>query len=159
MKKLLYYTQFYAVLLIFWIALFERVDFQIILIGLVFSIITIYYVEKILLKMSFFESSEMNIPKLAIYFVVLLFEIFISSLKTIPQILSLNVNPDIVEITTEIKNTSKKCILANSITLTPGTVTIDIDENKLKVLWLNCESKDSAIAGDLIKGTLEKHLL
>jgi multisubunit Na+/H+ antiporter MnhE subunit len=43
--------------------------------------------------------------------------------------------------------------------MTPGTVTIDIDGGKLKVLWLNCVTTDSHEAGELIKGKLERKLM
>lgn len=158
MKKVIYYMQLYSVLLLFWIALFERFDAFIISIGLAFIISTIFYVEKFLFKKSFFDTIDVNIPKLAIYFIVLLYEIFVCSLKTIPQIISMHTNPDIVDITTNIKSISKQCILANSITLTPGTVTIDLHENTLKVLWLDSQTKNSVLAGILIKGTLERYL-
>ncbi len=51
-------------------------------------------------------------------------------------------------------------MLANSITLTPGTITMDIAEQDGKIYyyihWINVQTEDEKEAGDAIKGTLEK---
>ncbi len=45
----------------------------------------------------------------------------------------LPINPAIVEYQTKLKSNLAKTIYANSITLTPGTLTVEIDKNKLYV--------------------------
>lgn len=51
-------------------------------------------------------------------------------------------------------------LLSDCITLTPGTVTMDVlkenDEYFLYVQWLIMESDDPEEAGEIIKGTMEK---
>lgn len=72
----------------------------------------------------------------------------------------LPVNPGIVKIPTEMKSEYGKSMLANSITLTPGTITMDVAEQdgktNLYIHWINVTSTDPEKAGDAIKGTLEK---
>ena len=67
--------------------------------------------------------------------------------------------PGIVKIPTELESEYGQSMLANSITLTPGTITLDIVEEKGKtfyyVHWIDVSETESAKAGKAIKGTLE----
>ena len=51
-------------------------------------------------------------------------------------------------------------MLANSITLTPGTITMDIAEEEGQtyyyIHWIDVATADAKEAGEAIKGTLEK---
>lgn len=51
---------------------------------------------------------------------------------------SLPIKPAVVEVTTGLKSRLGKLMLANTITLTPGTLTIDIDGDTLLVHWVSC---------------------
>ena len=55
------------------------------------------------------------------------------------RVITGKINPGIVKISTGLKSDASITLLANSITLTPGTLTIDIDEtnNDLYVHWIN----------------------
>lgn len=72
----------------------------------------------------------------------------------------LNINPGIVKVPVDLKSDYGLAMLANSITLTPGTITMDVTEQNDKTFfyihWLNVTERDSVKAGDAIKGTLEK---
>jgi len=50
---------------------------------------------------------------------------------------NLPIRPGIVKIKTTLKSDEAKTFLANSITLTPGTLTIDIIDDWLYVHWIN----------------------
>ncbi len=56
---------------------------------------------------------------------------------------SLPIQPELVELTTSEKTDSGKVILGNTITLAPGTVTIDVDEDRLLVHCLTTNSAAS----------------
>jgi multicomponent Na+:H+ antiporter subunit E len=75
---------------------------------------------------------------------------------------SLPVNPGIVKVPSELKSEYGLSMLANSITLTPGTITMDIVEENGKnyyyIHWIDVSTKDSVEAGEAIKGTLEKSI-
>ena len=72
----------------------------------------------------------------------------------------LPVNPGIVKVPVNLKSEYGESMLANSITLTPGTITMDIVEEKGQdyyyIHWIDVASQDGAEAGEAIKGTLEK---
>ncbi|HSV93517.1 MAG TPA: Na+/H+ antiporter subunit E, partial [Desulfobacterales bacterium] len=45
--------------------------------------------------------------------------------------------------------------LANAITITPGTVTLGLDDDHLVVHWLQARTTHSRRAGELVKGPFE----
>ena len=55
---------------------------------------------------------------------------------------ALPIRPGIVRVRTELTTDLAKTFLANSITLTPGTLTVDIDGQDFYVHWINIESDD-----------------
>lgn len=72
----------------------------------------------------------------------------------------LPINPGIVKVPVELKSEYGLAMLANSITLTPGTITMDIVEedgkNYFYIHWIDVATTESEKAGEAIKGTLEK---
>lgn len=54
----------------------------------------------------------------------------------------LPIRPGIVKVTTSLKGDLAKTLLANSITLTPGTLTVDIIGQDLYVHWINVTTDD-----------------
>jgi multicomponent Na+:H+ antiporter subunit E len=72
---------------------------------------------------------------------------------------SLPIRPDMVQITTELRSDLGRLILANSITLTPGTLSVDVEDDKLTVHWIDCPpGKDMAQTTRKIAGDFERHL-
>jgi len=57
---------------------------------------------------------------------------------------NLPIRPGIVKVRTTLKSEMAKTFLANSITLTPGTLTIDIDGQDFYVHWINIDTDDAA---------------
>ncbi len=157
-QKWLFYLQLHFILLILWVILFENHNSSTLVSGILINFFVIAVSEKFFMKNSFYNDYNFNIFHLAKYFLVLLFEIYIAGFAILVKIITGQINPDIVDITTDLKEPYKKCILANSITLTPGTVTLDLYQNSLKVLWLDTQTKNPAIAGKMIKQNLERHL-
>lgn len=71
---------------------------------------------------------------------------------------SLPINPGIVKIKTKLKSPMGRMILANSITLTPGTLTIDMKGDTLYIHWINVKTLDPEKASREIIGKFEKYL-
>lgn len=129
--------------LLFWIILAEKLDFQVITIGIIITAaISLYNLEdkeerykgKRLLKFRRF--------KLFIYYVMFLIkEIIIASFQVAKIVLAreLNISPSVITFKTRLKSDLLKTILANSITLTPGTLTIEVINDEFTV---HCITKD-----------------
>ena len=53
------------------------------------------------------------------------------------------IRPGIVKVKTTLTNPAGRAMLANSITLTPGTMTVDMtDDGYLYIHWINVKSED-----------------
>lgn len=65
------------------------------------------------------------------------------------------IKPGIVKVTTTLKSEMAKTFLANSITLTPGTLTMDIDGQDLYIHWINIDTPDAAGRSAEICGRFE----
>ena len=72
----------------------------------------------------------------------------------------LPINPGIVKVKTTLKSDTALTFLANSITLTPGTLTVDIDRDNgvLYIHWIDVKTKDVEEATKLIVSRFE-HIL
>ena len=68
------------------------------------------------------------------------------------------VKPGIVKVKSALKTDIAKVFLANSITMTPGTITVDIIDDYFYVHWIYVHSKDPAIYTQKILGRFEKYL-
>jgi multicomponent Na+:H+ antiporter subunit E len=95
---------------------------------------------------------------LVIFLLVIFWKIYAASFRVAWQVLSGRINPRIVHFRTRLKYDLARAILANAITLTPGTVTLDLDEDHLVVHWLDARTSHSHYAGKLIKEHFEKWL-
>lgn len=70
----------------------------------------------------------------------------------------LPINPGIVKIKTELKSELAQAMLANSITLTPGTLSVDIRDGYLYVHWIDVKSQDVEEATKIIAQKFERYL-
>ncbi|MBR5429147.1 MAG: Na+/H+ antiporter subunit E [Firmicutes bacterium] len=69
-------------------------------------------------------------------------------------------NSGIVKVPVNVRSSYGRAMLADSITLTPGTITMECaeDEGQLYyyIHWLDVKEEDPEKAGDIIKGRMEK---
>ena len=73
-----------------------------------------------------------------------------------------NINPGIVKIPVDLRSDYGQAALANAITMTPGTITLDIAEDSdgktwYYIHWIDVKA-DGEEAGEAIKGRLERGL-
>ena len=95
---------------------------------------------------------------LLLFLIVLIFQMYVASFRMLWQIVRGRINPGIVHFRTRLRTDVARVALCSSITLTPGTVTVLLDDDHLIVHWLDVRTKHSRYAGELIKGTFEKLL-
>ena len=96
------------------------------------------------------------------YLVIMAFRLLESNLKVAKNVIFMDINPGIVKIKTDLHSDTGVTILANSITLTPGTLTLDVSkklgETYLYVHWIDLETLNREKAGEKIKGDIEEWL-
>ncbi|PLX05965.1 MAG: hypothetical protein C0596_15835 [Marinilabiliales bacterium] len=94
------------------------------------------------------------------YIFVFIIELIKSNLDVAYRVISpkLPINPGIVKVKTVLNTEIGLMILANSITLTPGTLSVDIRDEFIYVHWIDVEGKDIDTATDAIVKKFEKYL-
>ena len=103
-------------------------------------------------------------PKVIFYYLMYLCVFFIELVKANLNVLRLvfspriDIHPGIVEIKTGLKSPIGRLALANSITLTPGTLVVDIIDDSLFIHWINVSSSDPVTATEEISSRFEKYL-
>lgn len=90
-------------------------------------------------------------PSTALYLVWLLWEIVKSNLAVAKIILKrdMPLSPRIIQVRTSAFGEAAKVLYANSITLTPGTITLDMRGSYLYVHAIDRESADGVESGDM----------
>lgn len=86
------------------------------------------------------------------YFFVLLKEIFVSNFKVMAIVLfkRIPITPALTEVRVQLRSRITRTILANSITLTPGTITVKVEED---VFTVHC------LSAELIEGIEDSHFV
>ena len=95
------------------------------------------------------------------YFVVFLIALIKSNFDIARRVISpkLPINPGIVSFKTKLNNGFARMVLANTITLTPGTLTMDVLSNKFYIHWIDVETDDPEEVYRIIAEPFEKILL
>lgn len=70
----------------------------------------------------------------------------------------LPINPGFVEVKTKLHSKIGRMILANSITLTPGTLTVEINDDRLFIHWIDVQGGNIEKDTEMIVQTFEKYL-
>ncbi len=135
----------YILLLLFWIILNGKITTEILLFGLVIAGAIYWAMCKFLdysPKNDWFVAK--NIIWILTYFVVLIIEIFKSAIAVYTRVYSrkIEIQPQIIFFDVDIESEFLRFVLANSITLTPGTITVDVDEKRFCVHALDYSLAD-----------------
>ena len=143
----------YILLLSFWLLLSTYLDWFHLTFGLISTLlVSLFTYDMVFVN----EDSGNNLKKLIrfiSYLPWLLYQIVIATVDVTKRVLDpkMPIDPVMITFDSVLKTDLSRTILANSITLTPGTVTVDIDDNTFLIHALAKESAD-----DLLEGTMER---
>jgi multicomponent Na+:H+ antiporter subunit E len=154
------FAYLFFILLIVWLSLTSSFDRQELFVGIFVSLILSLILNKNYLGLGLPRLSIKRIVFLIVYFVVLFKEIVKANLDVAYRVIhpKMPIKPGIVVIKTTLKQDIAKMILANSITLTPGTFTLDILGDTLLIHWINVQSENIDEATKIIGEKFEKYL-
>ena len=144
------------ILLASWIVWNESAELKVIIEGLVFAVVSLVVTDRYLLNGSYGERFRFSPRTIVRYIAVVFVEIYKAGFHAIRLTLTDRLNLGIVEIETDAGDDIRGTFIANAITLTPGTVTIDYDDGRLKVIWMDIRTDDPKVAGEMIKGSFER---
>ena len=157
MKFIIQHNFFILIFLIVWCILNENFSLYTIVQGFFLSILSLIISNK-LVNQQFNKNYKISFFVFFQFIIILIISIYKSTFICIKLIITDDIKPRLVHVKTDIKNDWARCLMANAITLTPGTVTVDKNNNSLTVLAVNINSKNLTKADYLIKGHFEKIL-
>lgn len=147
----------YILLFLAWIIFNGQITFEICWMGLIFSAVIYAFCCKFL-NLSFKKDINMckKVGQIIRYLVVLLVEIFKANIACLKVVISskYECEPAIVRFKADLKSDLAVVVLADSITLTPGTITVLHEGNELTVHCLDksfAEGLDDSIFVKLLK--------
>lgn len=147
----------YLLFFVLWIIFNGKVTTEIVIFGLVIAAVMYAFICKF---MDYSIQKEIKYLKKAYYLfqymIVVMKEIVKANFATMKLLLSANyaIEPVIIHFETRLQSNTAKFLLANSITLTPGTITVDIEENKFVVHCLDktmAEGIESSVFVELLE--------
>lgn len=146
----------YILFLLAWIIFNGNITLEILFFGVIIAAAMLAFMCNF---MDYSLQKEKNVYKKSIWFlayvVLLIREIIKANLAIIPRILTIEeeMEPVIVKFRTSLKSDFTRMLLANSITLTPGTITISLEEDEYTIHCL-----DTTLAEGLENSDFEKAL-
>lgn len=146
----------YLLFVFAWIIFNGNITSEILIFGVVIATVMLAFMCK---YMDYSLKKELNVYKKSIwglvYIGLLIREIIKSNLAIIPRILTIEeeMEPVIVKFRTTLKSDFTRMLLANSITLTPGTITISLEGDEYTIHCL-----DTSLADGLENSVFEKAL-
>ncbi len=149
--------------LIVWCLLNWKPDWQHIIIGIFVSAIVAFLTGDLFIN----RPHLLKHPYRYVYFFVyyapkFLWECFKANLDVAYRVIhpKLPINPGIVKVKTILRSDTALTFLANSITLTPGTLSVDIDKENgfLYIHWIDVKAKDIEPATKMVVERFEKIL-
>lgn len=155
--KAVFLTTMFGFLL--WVALTMAIDHYNLAIGAVVAVLLgVVFGAKS--SWSDLKLTPRAIVALIVWISVLMLEIMRSTIDVMLRVIAprVRINPAIVEVKTRLKTKTGRLALANSITLTPGTLTADIKDDRLYIHWIDARSTDVDAATREIVRKFEKHL-
>lgn len=154
------YLTFFILSLVFWLLLTFRISVQNVIVGSIASLIC-----TLIFARYFFENTGKLInPRRWFWFLVYLAVFIWSCIKANFDVAyrvlhpRMPIKPGIVKVRTTLKSDFARMLLANSITMTPGTLTVDIIGDDYYIHWIYIRSRDPETYTRMITGVFEKYI-
>ncbi len=159
MKRFKHSILLFLILLVLWVLLTPK-DMQELWAGVIVSALVVLFT----LRLEPVLGDLRLTPKAFVFGVAYIFvfikELIVSNIDVARRVVNpkLPIKPGIVKVKTKLTSNIAKTILANSITLTPGTLTVDIKDEYLYIHWIEIQHDDLEGATLDIVAKFEKYL-
>jgi multicomponent Na+:H+ antiporter subunit E len=149
------YVIFGALLYAFWLFLTNSMEIASLSAGVIVVLFVLWFNRSLLIEAS--ETSFFNVFglwRLLVFIIVLLKEIVLANIQVAKIVLNpkMPIQPTFFYYPMKLKKAMNKLVYANAITLTPGTLTIDVEEEGFIIHALTNEAREG-LPGSM----LEKH--
>jgi len=131
-----------------------------IIVGVIVSLITTIIFGKYFIKDVIPFLQPQRYFWLIVYLFIFIWECIKANFDVAYRVLhpAMPIKPGIVKVKINLKTNIAKTILANSITMTPGTISVDIIDDIIYVHWIYVSSEDPEVYSQKISGRFEKYI-
>ena len=135
----------------FWICLSGEFSFILLLTGIISSLLVSYISHDLLIGNGDMKLGFIRTIRFIKFLPWLLWQIVLANIDLAIRTLhpKMPINPMLINFKNNLKTDLGMVILANSITLTPGTVTIDVNENDFFIHVISEKAAQSLISGEM----------
>jgi multicomponent Na+:H+ antiporter subunit E len=141
----------FFILFIFWVLLSGKYDSFHLTLGVICSIIIAYLTHELLFANVRVGDTRVIVQRFLAYIPWLIYQIILANIHVAYLALSpkMPIEPQILRFSTKLESDISWVTLANSITLTPGTITMDIKEGEFFVHALSKKEADDLNTGEM----------
>ena len=126
----------FVFILVFWFVINWNFKIETIFFGFVTATLVTIASKGVLYDTKGFIYHGIKLHRIILYLLVLFVEIFKSTIRYVRAVISGNYEPVVFKIHLDLMDPVQVGIVANSITLTPGTISVDIDQQTITVMTL-----------------------
>jgi len=154
------YITLFILILVLWLLITFNLESSNLIVGSVVALITALVFGKGFLQnpKKFFQPQRYF--WIIVYLFIFVWECIKANFDVAYRVLSpsMPIKPGIVKVKTSLKTDIGKTFLANSITMTPGTITVDFIDDEFYIHWIYVSSQDPKEYTNKILGRFEKYL-
>jgi len=154
------YITVFILSMILWIMLTFEFTVSNLVVGAFASLITSLIFTRFFVKNIFKLIQPHRYFWFIVYLFVFIWECIKANIDVAYRVLhpAMPIRPGIVKVKTTLKSDMAKMLLANSITMTPGTISVDIIDDYLYIHWIYISSDDPEVYTAIITGAFEKYI-
>lgn len=144
----------FLILFVNWVIWSGKFDAFHLALGVISCLIVTYTTHDLLFRRTRFSFKDITeVIRLFVYIPWLIYQIVLANIHVASLVLNpkMPIDPQMIKFKTKLKKDISLTAFANSITLTPGTITADIIDGEFYVHALN-----KKVADDLLSGEMEK---
>ena len=134
----------FGIFFLIWLGFTSSFHYQEVIVGAFLSLILAFLSYKSFTELGLFYLNPKRLFYIIKYLVVFTIALIKANFDVAKRVINpkLPINPGIVTYHTSLQSDTAKMFLANSITLTPGTLTVDVIDDKLYIHWIDVISED-----------------
>ena len=140
----------FVILYAFWTAFSAHFDPFHLSLGFLCSALVAYFSHDLLIRDINREYKLKKTKRFIIYLPWLIYQIILANIHVAYLVLNpKKIHPQMIKFKTKLKNDFSMVTFGNSITLTPGTITVDIEDGNFYVHALSKKVADDLLSGDM----------
>ena len=154
------YTGLFIIVFIFWLLLTFSLSTANIITGAVAALITTAFFGKFFIDKFYKFFQLKRYYWFIVYLFIFIWEVLKANFDVAYRVIhpALPIKPGIVKVPLEVKSDIARTMLANSITMTPGTITVDIIGDDIFVHWIYVKSDKPEEYAREVSGKFEKYI-